>query len=523
MYPHRLTLAPLPPDLHTHLLSLVSSTATEQITVEAPFDGRTVIGAVPAGTADCVAEAFASAREAQRDWVQTPHASRRSIFRRFHGAVLQHRELLMDMVQLETGKNRAAAFDEVMDVASTAAYYARTAEKLLRPQRRQGIIPGLSSTFEHHYPLGVVGQISPWNYPLTLAVSDAIPALLAGNAVVSKPDIKTAFTALLVSSLLYDSGLPRELFQTVTGEGSVVGGAIAETCDYLMFTGSTATGRILGETAGRRLIGFSAELGGKNPLIVAEDADLDTAVDGAIHGTLSNSGQLCVSIERIYVVGAVYQEFLEAYVAGLRATRIGAGFDWAVEMGSLASQQQLDNVQAMVADAVDKGAEVLCGGRPRPELGPYFYEPTVLTGVTEKMQLYRNEVFGPVVYVEKVADLAEAVVRANDTDYGLNAAVFAAPETARVVAPLIQSGGVNINDAYAASWGNIDTPLGGAKASGLAARHGAEGLLKYTQVQNISEQKFLQLRGPRSLNPKTYAAVMTIGLKALAALGKVRK
>lgn len=520
MYPHRLGLDALPHDLHDHLVSLVSSEATARIAVEAPFDGRTIIGHIPEGGQVCVDKAFSAARQAQRSWAETPHALRRSIFHRFHASVLEHRELLMDMVQLETGKNRAAAFDEVMDVASTAHYYARTAEKLLKPQRRQGTIPGLSSTFEHHYPLGVVGQISPWNYPLTLAISDAIPALLAGNAVVSKPDSKTAFTSLLVISLLYDAGLPRELFQTVTGEGAVVGGAIAEQCDYLMFTGSTDTGRILGETAGRRLIGFSAELGGKNPLIVAEDADLDVAVDGAIHGTLSNSGQLCVSIERIYVVGAVYRAFLDAYVEGLRNTRIGAGFDWNMEMGTLASQQQLDNVRDMVDDAVSKGAEVLCGGKPRPDLGPYFYEPTVITGATEDMELYRNEVFGPVVYVEVVEDLAEAIVRANDTDYGLNAAIFAAPATARAAAPLIHAGGVNINDAYSATWANVDTPLGGAKDSGLSARHGAVGLLKYTQVQNISEQRFLQLRGPRSLKRKTYAAILTPALQILARIRK---
>lgn len=517
MYPRRLKLEALPHDLHQHLTGLITSDSTTRIAVESPFNGDT-IGQIPEGDARCVDKAFGLARVAQRSWDETPHALRRSIFRTFHSSVLKHRELLMDVVQLETGKNRAAAFDEVMDVAATADYYGRTAEKLLKPKRRHGTVPFLSSTFEHHYPLGVVGQISPWNYPLTLAISDAIPALLAGNAVVSKPDAKTPFTSLLVTSLLYDAGLPRDLFQTVTGEGPVVGGAISEHCDYLMFTGSTKTGRILGETAGRRLIDFSAELGGKNPLIVAGDADLDKAVDGAVHGTLSNSGQLCVSIERIYVVDSVYQKFVDAYVDRIRRSRIGVGFNWEVEMGSLASRQQLDNVQTMVDDAVDKGATVLCGGKARPDLGPYFFEPTVITGATGDMELYRNEVFGPVVYIEVVEDLAEAIVRANDTDYGLNAAIFASPETARAAAPLIKSGGVNINDAYTATWGNLDTPLGGSKDSGLSARHGADGLLKYTQVQNISEQKLMQLRGPRSLNRKAYAEIMTVVLKAMAVM-----
>lgn len=517
MYPRRLTLGPLPTELSEHLLRLVPATTTARIPVEAPFTAET-IAEVPAGTARDVEQAFSTARAAQRDWARRSPASRRNVFRRFHSLVLRHRELLMDMVQLETGKNRAAAFDEVMDVASTTNYYSANAARLLRPQRRRGIIPGLSRSTEHRYPLGVVGQISPWNYPLTLAISDAVPALLAGNAVVAKPDSATPFTALLITSLLMDAGLPADLLRTVTGTGEVVGAAIAEHCDYLMFTGSTATGRLLGETTGRRLIGYSAELGGKNPLIVAEDADLDTAVDGAVHGTVSNSGQLCVSIERIYLVGARHTAFTEAFTERIRNLRIGAGFDWQVEMGSLASRRQLETVQGFIADAVSKGARVLAGGRARPDLGPYFHEPTVLTGVTPEMALHRAEVFGPVVFLEVVEDLAEAVVQANDSDYGLNAAVFAAPATARAVAPLLHAGGVNINDAYMSTWANTDTALGGAKASGLSARHGAEGILKYTQVQNISEQRGGPLRGPAWLGRRSYATLMSAGLRALALL-----
>ena len=479
--------------------------------VIAPFTGDS-IGWVAKGTEEDVAQTFERARRAQRDWRHVPFAARKRIFSRFHDDVLKNRELFADMIQLETGKNRASAMDEVLDVANNARYYANNAEKFMSDRSRKTSLPILIKSTEQRDPLGVVGQISPWNYPLALGIGDAIPALLAGNAVVAKPDSNTPFTSLLAFKLLFDAGLPRDLAQVVTGTGRVVGGAIAEHCDFLMFTGSTATGKILGQTAGRRLIGFSAELGGKNPLIIANDADMDYTVRDVIDGYFSNSGQLCVSIERIYVERGSYDEFVSRVVDAVRAMSIGPGLDPTVDMGSLASEDQLNTVTEFVEDARQKGATILTGGKARPDLGPYFYEPTLLVDVPENARLRREEVFGPVVYIEPVSDLQEAVEKANDTAYGLSASVFAASETAWRIGSQIDSGAVSLNDGYTTAWSSIGNPMGGRKESGVSHRHGAEGLLKYTASRNISEQRFMSFRGPAWMNRKTYSKLMANGL-----------
>lgn len=519
MTPQRLELGPLPEDFADDLRKLTANARYgtldphgNNLLIEAPMTGET-IGWVGSGDAELVKRAFAAARRAQQSWVHVPVAERSRIILRFHDAVLKHRELLADMVQLETGKNRASAFDEVLDVANNARFYAHRVGKLLAPHARKSAVPVFSKPREYRQPLGVVGQISPWNYPLTLGISDAIPALLAGNAVVAKPDSSTPFTSLLVFSLLFDAGLPPQLVQLTTGSGRVVGTAISELCDYLMFTGSTQTGKLLGETMGRRLVGFSAELGGKNPLIVANDADIDAAARGAVDACYSNSGQLCVSIERIYVEQDSYAQFLQKFVARTTALTMKPGFQWNVQMGSLSSAQQLKTVDEFVEDARAKGATIAAGGRARPELGPYFYEPTILTDVPEDARLVREEVFGPVVYVRPVADLQEAVELANDTSYGLNASIWAQPETAWRIAAKIQSGSVAINDGYVAPWSAIGAPSGGMKESGMSARHGDIGLLKYTAAQNITEQRMMSMRGPESLSTQRYAAIMATALK----------
>ncbi|MBZ8176488.1 aldehyde dehydrogenase family protein [Corynebacterium sp. 3HC-13] len=480
--------------------------------VRSAFSGE-VIGWTYMGDEGDVERAFDLARTAQRSWAQSSPRDRARIFRDFHDRVLANRELLMDIVQLETGKNRASALDEVMDVAINARYYANQAPKLLAAQSRPGALPVVTQSELQRSPVGVVGQISPWNYPLALGISDAIPALLAGNGVVAKPDHNTPFSALSVLYLLYESGLPRDLMQVVTGDGPVVGGAISQRCDYLMFTGSTATGRILGRTAGERLIGYSAELGGKNPMIITADADIQHVIAEAPSACFSNSGQLCVSIERIYVEAGVYQRFLDGFVAAVKNMKLGPGFDWNIDMGSLINAAQLQRVEDFVSDAQEKGATVVCGGKARPDLGPYFYEPTVLVDVPDDARLKTEEVFGPVVFIEKVNNIAEAVEKANNTSYGLNACVFARPETGRSIASQLMAGGVGINDGYAAIWATVSSPLGGMKQSGMSRRHGPDGLLKYTEARNVAEQRWLSMRGPAGMPRKTYAKVMVSALK----------
>ena len=458
----------------------------ESMTVTSPLNGA-VVGEVPVGTADDVAAAVTRARAAQVAWAATPVRDRAAVLLRYHDLVLDHQDELLDLIQAENGKARVWAFEEIMDQAVTARYYARLAPRALKPHRRLSALPGLVSTKEHYVPKGVVGVISPWNYPLVLALSDALAALVAGNAIVIKPDSQTPFTALRAFELLEEAGLPADLVQVVTGPGRTVGTAIIDTADYMMFTGSTATGRSVARQAGERLIGMSAELGGKNAMVVTDAVDLERAVEGAVVGSFANTGQLCISIERLYVDAAVADEFTQAFGARTAALQLGAEQTYGPQVGALASHDQLDKVREHVEDAVAKGARVVAGGRHRPDIGDLFYEPTVLTDVTPDMALYREETFGPVVAVYPVTSDDEAVEQVNDTEYGLNASVYCDDTgRARSIAERLRAGTVNVNDGYSSAWASLDAPMGGMKASGLGRRHGREGLLKYTESQTIT-------------------------------------
>ena len=479
------------------------------------FTGKE-LATVPVGTAQDAQDAIARARVAQKEWATRPVTERAAIFHRYRDLVLENRDALMDMAQAETGKSRAAAQEEVLDISMTARHYARVAPKLLRPRRISGMLPGLTKTVVRYQPKGVVGVISPWNYPMTLAVSDAVAALLAGNAVVLKPDSQTPYCALACVDLLYQAGLPRDLFAVVPGPGSVVGTALVENTEYLMFTGSSATGQLLAEQAGRRLIGFSAELGGKNPMIVTAGANLREVADAAVRACYSNSGQLCISIERIYVEESIAPEFTRLFGERVRNMKLGAGYDFGIEMGSLVSEAQVKAVSSHVDDAVVKGATVVAGGKARPDLGPLFYEPTVLTGVPEDAECYRDETFGPLVSIYPVADVDEAIERANDTEYGLNASVWAGTKAeGEAIAARIHAGTVNVDEGYAPAWGSTGAPMGGMGVSGVGRRHGDDGLLKYTEPQTIATTRILNLGGPRGLSPKVWAKIMPPFVKAL--------
>jgi len=493
----------------------VPAEGRDKARVTSPLTGEAV-GEVPVGTADDVAAAVAASRAVQAGWAELPARQRAAVLLRYHDLVLDAQDELMDLIQAENGKARVWAFEEIMDQAVTARYYARLAPRALRPHRRLSALPGLVSTREHHIPKGVVGIISPWNYPLVLAVSDALAALVAGNGIVIKPDSQTPFTALRAFELLEQAGLPEGLVQVVTGPGRTVGTAIVESADYMMFTGSTATGRTVARQAGERLIGMSAELGGKNAMVVTDDVDLDRAVEGAVVASFANTGQLCISIERIYVSEPIAERFTEALGARVRELRLGADQAYGPEVGALASQDQLDKVRAHVDDAVAKGARVVAGGTHRPDVGPLFYEPTVLTGVTAEMDLYRDETFGPVVAVYPVASDDEAVAQANDTEYGLNASVYCGDAgRGRAIAGRILAGTVNVNDGYSSAWASLDAPMGGMKASGLGRRHGREGLLKYTESRTVAVRTRLaeKLQDPTG-DPGGYARRFTALLRA---------
>lgn len=511
----------LTPELVGELTRLVPASGDAPgVVTRAPFDG-TELAELPQCSPDDVRAAAERARQAQRHWAATPVRQRAAVALRLHDLVLAEQRRIMDLIQAENGKARRDAYLEVADIAVTCRYYARRAPTLLRPRRRRGLVPGLTVAHEYHHPKGVVTVISPWNYPFSLGVGDTVPALLAGNAVIQKADNQTALTALFGLRLAREAGLPEGLWQIVLGRGGVIGDALLDEADFLMFTGSTESGRVVAAAAGQRLIDCSLELGGKNAMLVLDDADLDRAVEGGVRACFSSSGQLCISAERLYVTDAVYDRFVPRFVEAVRSMTIGAAYDFRFQMGSLTNAEQLEATRRHVDDAVAAGATVLTGGRHRPDLGPYFFEPTVLTDVTPQMACFAEETFGPVVSVYRVADDDEAVARANDTRYGLNASVWSrSARRGTGVATRLRAGTVNVNEAYAAAWGSVDAPMGGMGDSGLGRRHGAHGLLKYTEAQTVARQRLANLAPPvAALGDEGYAAVLTASLRVLKRIG----
>lgn len=487
----------------------------ETIDVVVPFTGE-VLGWIPHGTEPDVELAVRRARAAQKEWAKRPVGERAGVFLRFHDLMIERQDEVLDLVQLEAGKARRDAFEEALDTVIVSRYYAMRAADYLRPRRRKGALPGLTLAWEYHHPVGVVGFISPWNYPLNLPVTDAVPALLAGNTAVLRPDPQTSYTTLWALELLREAGLPTDVLHLVTGPGAELGPPLIGRVDYVMFTGSTRTGKIIADQAAARLLGYSLELGGKNPMLVLEDADVDAAAAGAVRGAFVGAGQVCVSIERIYAHESVYERFAEAFVGKTRQLKLGPALDYSMEMGSLTSQRQLDTVTAHVRDALSQGARLLAGGLHRPDLGPFFYEPTILSGVREGMLAHAEETFGPVVALYPVRSVEEAVARANDTRYGLNASVWTRNERrGRQVATRIRAGSVNVNETYAATWASVDAPIGGMKESGVSRRHGREGILKYTEPQTVAVQRLLPVSAPRGVPQDAYSAFMNFGMKWL--------
>ena len=510
----------LPDGLLSRLTPVVVSDGTlEPLADDAPFTGGHLAD-VPQSSDRDVEAAFARARDAQRRWAETPLAHRSRIMLRYIDLLFEHRDEGLDLVQAETGKARRDALEEFLDIIVTARHYARDVARLMKTRRHRGALPLAIKVREHHHAKGVVGIIAPWNYPLTLAVSDAIPALLAGNAVVVKPDSNTPLSALWAVELLHRAGLPADLLQVVVGAGSRLGPQIVANSNYLMFTGSTAVGQLLASQCGQRLIGCSMELGGKNAILILEDADLDRAAEIATRASFANSGQLCISMERMYVHEAIADAFLERFLERVRGMRLVPHVGWGCDMGSLISQSQLETVDGHVQDAVAKGATVLAGGRRRPDLGPFFYEPTVLTDVSEGMVARREETFGPVVSVYRFTSEADAVEHANDTPYGLNAAVISRDtKRAEAIAVQLRSGTVNVNEGYAAAWGTTRSTMGGVGESGLGRRHGDEGLLKYTERQTVATQRILGFGSPFGLRDDQWGDTLTFAVKAMTKLG----
>ncbi len=498
----------------SRLAVLPTNTSSQSITITSPYGPE--LYSLKLSTKGDVATAVATARSAQITWAASSLKARAQVILRFHDLVLASKGELLDLIQWETGKPRRDANEELLDVTLNARYYARHLGAL-KNRKHSGAFPLLISAIERHVPVGVVGIIAPWNYPLTLAVSDALPALLAGNGVVLKPDPLTSVTALYVIDLLYQAGLPKGLFGVVIGDGVKLGTPLINQVDFLMFTGSTKVGRIVAAQCGERLIGSALELGGKNAMIIRADADIDKAAEIATRACFGNTGQLCISIERLYVHTSIEQEFLDAFMRRTRAMTYQGSVGWGGSYGPLISPDHATRVMAFISDARDKGATIQTGGEL---IGNATIAPTILTGVAESMNVCREETFGPVVSISTFSNDAQAIQFANDSEYGLNASVISRDKKrAMAIAKQLRAGTVNINEGYATAWSTLGSPMGGFGASGLGRRHGLAGIVQYTESQTIATQNALGFGPPFGLSDETWGNLLTTSLGLMKKIG----
>ncbi len=456
------------------------------IPVENPATGETV-ATVPDLGADAVAEMAARGRAAQPGWEAYGFEGRSRVLLRAQKWLMDNAGQVISTIVSETGKTyEDAEFAEIAYTANAFGLWAREASNYLSDERiksSQLLVKGKKLILRYR-PLGLIGVIGPWNYPLTNSFGDCIPALAAGNSVILKPSEITPLTSMLMAEGLRECGLPENVLQIATGRGAT-GAALVEQVDMIMFTGSTRTGRKVAEEAARRLIPASLELGGKDPMLVLSDADLERAANFATYYSMQNAGQTCISIERVYVEEPVYDEFVAKVSEKVRALRVGKpeGFG-SVEVGAITFPPQLEMIKDHVADAVQKGARVLAGGQQVPGSGR-FYEPTLLVDVDHTMKIMTEETFGPTLPIMKVRDAEEAVRLANDSPYGLGASVFTRDtERGEAIARRLEVGAANVNDAMI-NYTVLELPMGGAKASGLGSRHGAGGIRKYCSQQAI--------------------------------------
>jgi acyl-CoA reductase-like NAD-dependent aldehyde dehydrogenase len=435
-----------------------------------------------------LAEIAARARQAQAAWAARPPAERARFLRRLGEALYARRKEIAELVSRESGKPRVeAVFAEAVLALDTIAYYAREAPRLLRPQRvphHNPIMKAKRGRLEFE-PWGVVAVIAPWNYPIAIPLAALVPAVVAGNAVVLKPSEFTPWCGAVVGKLFEQAGFPPGVVQVVQGRGEAGAALIEAAPDKVFFTGSVETGRRVAEACARRLIPSVLELGGKDAMIVLADADLDLASSAAVWGSFTNCGQACLSVERLYVERAIAPRFVELCLEKTRRLRLGPGSDADVEVGPMIRLRQVERVEAHLEEAVAGGARVLLGGRRRRDLGPCFFEPTIITGVDHSMRLMREETFGPVLAIAEVADAEEAVRLANDSPFGLSASVWTrSVARGREIASRLRAGAVMVNDV-ASYYGISEAPHGGRGASGWGRTHSRLGLFEMVQVKYV--------------------------------------
>jgi acyl-CoA reductase-like NAD-dependent aldehyde dehydrogenase len=463
----------------------------------------------------------AKLRTTQREWEQRGANGRAKALARFAVWLGDHRDEIEDLLIKETGKSKTDAAQEVPMLLMILSYVIKTMEKALAPQRRPASLPFLAikKITVYYRPRPVVGVIAPWNYPVANALMDAIGALAAGCAVLLKPSERTPLTAELLRRGWLASGAP-DVLAVVQGAKEVAE-AVVDNADYVQFTGSSATGRKVAERAARRLTPVSLELGGKDPMIVCDDADITLAAHAAVWGAMFNAGQTCVSVERVYVLERVYEKFVDAVLGDVRALQTGGGEN--THFGSLIDDTQLAVTERHVSEAVAAGARALTGGARTDGPGS-FYPPTVLVDVDHSMACMTEETFGPTLPIMKVSSVADAIRLANDSPYGLSASVFSADvERAKDIAVQLDCGAVNINDVIS----NLmctTAPMGGWKTSGIGARFGgADGLRKFCRAETVVTPRTNVGAGGNYYHNSLKALARTNRLMAKMALARPRR
>jgi succinate-semialdehyde dehydrogenase/glutarate-semialdehyde dehydrogenase len=438
-----------------------------------------VLGEVRESTPAQVRDAVARARAAQAAWGALPVKARAERVGHFRDAVVARAEELCALISAETGKTRVEALSmEVMLIADLATFFIKRATRILAPEPISLHLLKNRGSYIHYVPRGVVGIISPWNFPFGIATGEVVMALLAGNAVVLKPSEVTPLIALKTKELYDACGMPPELFQVVPGRGPAGAALIEAGIDYCVFTGSTATGKKVAAACGERLIPCALELGGKAPAIVCADADLERTARALTWGAFANQGQVCVSVERVYAHQSVHDELVEKIVAEVGKLRPGD------DTGSMTWERQTEIVEERVRSAVEAGAKVRTGGQRRGS--GLAFAPTVLTDCKQDMDVMRKEIFGPVMPIMKVRDEEEAVTLANDSQLGLMAYVFTDDkQKGRRLAERIESGTTMVNDCLL-TFGVPETPWGGVKQSGIGITHGAKGLRDLCQARHVN-------------------------------------
>jgi acyl-CoA reductase-like NAD-dependent aldehyde dehydrogenase len=488
-------------------MTVTAALPAAKFDVENPATGQ-IIASVDVVGPERIPELVARARAAQPGWDALGFAGRAQVLRRCQKWVIDNSDRIIETIVSETGKAwEDAQLAEVSYAAGSFGFWAKNAERYLADERVKTGSPFVKGKklIVRHVPVGVVGVIGPWNYPLTNAFGDCIPALAAGNSVILKPSHVTPLTALLMADCVRECGMPENVYQVAPGFGET-GAALIDEVDFVMFTGSTATGRKIMERAARTLTPIALELGGKDPMLVCADADLERAANAAVHYSMQNAGQTCISTERVYVEEPIYDEFVELVTRKVGELRQGPPRGpGSVDLGAVIHPPQSDIVEEHVRDAVAKGARVVAGGGRSDDAG-HFFEPTVLVDVDHSMECMREETFGPTLPIMKVSDADEGVRLANDTPYGLQASVWTRDVAkGEKLARRIEAGAVTVNDAQV-NYVALELPMGGWKSSGLGTRHGPDGIRKYTKKQALVVTR---LAPKRDLHMLPYSAKRT--------------